>query len=44
MTREQVKFITKTPTRYFGLGILIRVLWFRSLGLRPLDQPAVKFY
>jgi hypothetical protein len=41
MTREQVKlFITKTPTHYrdLNLGPLVR-----SLVLRPLDQPAVKF-
>jgi hypothetical protein len=26
------------------IGIWTRNLWFRSLGLRPLDQPAVKFF
>jgi hypothetical protein len=39
MTREQL-FITKTPTHYRDLN---PALWFRSLDLRPLDQPAVKF-
>jgi hypothetical protein len=35
MTREQV-FIAKTPTTTFGFEPR-----FRSLDLRPLDQPAV---
>ena len=41
MTRKQMKlFITKpsAPT-----GTRTRDLWPRSLDLRPLDQPAVKF-
>jgi hypothetical protein len=42
MTREQVYlFITKTPTYYQDLP---RDLWFRSMDLRPLEQPAVKMY